>query len=165
MENNATARGVASVCSMLMQDHVRFVRIIGPSGSDLSFILQQVYRRPEIYVRSVLIEDMFFSSAQGLPGWFANALGLYEGTEPRPSTVPNHLAAFVFLRGISFLFIDDFHDVFLAPGGGVARITRDINLLLTKLPSLRIVVAEASDAVTPDYPELLEWRVHSVPSI
>ncbi|MNP27578.1 hypothetical protein D3C76_1204980 [compost metagenome] len=108
------------------------------------------------------ISDIFFPGRVGFLGWFANALGVFEGVSTRPGAVPDFLLELARLRGIGFVLIDDFHEVFRAPGITVSRLALDINFLLAALPGLRIIICEAEDVDIPNYVDLLDFPVANV---
>ncbi|MGF6221949.1 hypothetical protein [Pseudomonas sp. YL-218 TE3947] len=158
----SSTRVSREVKDLLHENIVKFIRVVGASGDGLSSALDSIQTLDCVSNRCLTISDIFFSGRIGFIGWFANALGVFEGVNTRPGFIPPFLLEFARLRDIGVVLIDDFHEVFRAPGITVGRLMFDINSLLAALPELRIIICEAEDIDSPNYVHLLNCPVANV---
>jgi hypothetical protein len=162
MAIKSSARISRKVKDLLNENSVKFIRVVGASGDGLSAALESIEALDCVSNRCLTISDIFFPGGIGFVGWFANALGVFEGISTRPGAIPPFLLELSRLRDIGFVLIDDFHEVFRAPGITVGRLMLDINSLLAALPELRIIICEAEDIHSPDYVHLLNCSIVDV---
>lgn len=162
VKNCNHSRVASRVLDVLRTEDVRIVRVVGKPGSGFTPILKTILSSPPILRSSILIENIYFDSEHGLLGWVSNALGLYEGAVATRGKVPKHLPEILRLRGVKYLFFDNFHDAFYLSGVSMFGMVKDINALLCACVDLRLIVAQTVSHHDQEFTSQLMCPVYDI---